>query len=429
MKNLTSIFSLRVNSITFLLTLVPFFINAQTTLTFIISGSFTVPVNVTSIFVEAWGAGGSGGGAVGSSNPQYRAMGGGGGGGAYNSGNISVTPGDVINYTVAGQTDRATTTPINGGTSSFGAIAANGGTGGQCVNAGSSGSHVGGLGGDGGIGQINGGNGGDRNGYDGSNPGAWTSPGGGGGAGNVGQGGSASDQISTPSGGTGGTGNGTGVGGAGGDGRTSSGNLGDNGFVTGGGGGGAWAAASSNVQGGGRGARGQIRITYTASTPLSTELIDLSIKVIKASWNKINWQTASEINNAHFSIERSSNGIAYLEIGAVSGHGTTNETINYEFIDKSPFSGTNYYRLKQFDFDGKFDYSKVISVIFVNKNGVQLYPTIVNQEVWLKLDKATDESGSIQIYNINGQLKKTAHMRLKQLTFQFLPMNYQQGNT
>ena len=79
---------------------------------------------------------------------------------------------------------------------------------------------------------------------------------------------------------------------------------------------------------------------------------------------QLEWETASETNNAGFSIERSSDGNAFFEIDFVAGRGTTSLPSAYTYSDTSlPFADDDlYYRLKQVDFDGQFAYSPVIAV-------------------------------------------------------------------
>ena len=79
---------------------------------------------------------------------------------------------------------------------------------------------------------------------------------------------------------------------------------------------------------------------------LPVELINFKAALIENVIN-INWITASETNNSHFEIERSSDGIEFSRIGTIAGHGTTIEVQTYEFMDIIPQKGVNYYRLKQ----------------------------------------------------------------------------------
>lgn len=73
----------------------------------------------------------------------------------------------------------------------------------------------------------------------------------------------------------------------------------------------------------------------------------------------LNWATASEINNDRFEIERSADGSSFEKIGTVNGNGNSVQTIEYSFKDTTVQRGVYYYRLKQVDFDGRFEYSNI----------------------------------------------------------------------
>ncbi|MFM7021939.1 MAG: T9SS type A sorting domain-containing protein [Flavobacteriales bacterium] len=90
------------------------------------------------------------------------------------------------------------------------------------------------------------------------------------------------------------------------------------------------------------------------------------------------WQTASEINASHFVIERSSDGVNFEVIGQVAAAGNSTEMISYQFIDINPFAGNNYYRLRQFDYDGASELFHTIAINF-NKGLAQLnFKTLTN---------------------------------------------------
>ncbi|MDR6803579.1 hypothetical protein J2Y45_000849 [Dyadobacter sp. BE34] len=97
--------------------------------------------------------------------------------------------------------------------------------------------------------------------------------------------------------------------------------------------------------------------------------------------NKLIWKTSAEINNNGFEIERSADARTFEKIGFVDGSGDTKEDQFYHFTDLNPFA-TSYYRLKQLDHDGQFEYSKVIMVksdaviLKVYPNPAQDYLTI-----------------------------------------------------
>ncbi len=101
-----------------------------------------------------------------------------------------------------------------------------------------------------------------------------------------------------------------------------------------------------------------------AQNPLPIELLFFGAK-LNGNIVELSWSTASEINNDIFTIERSIDGINFSPVSitpskAINGHST--EQLNYSCNDQNPENGVNYYRLKQTDFDGKFEYSEVISI-------------------------------------------------------------------
>jgi hypothetical protein len=124
--------------------------------------------------------------------------------------------------------------------------------------------------------------------------------------------------------------------------------------------------------------------------------------------NRVNldWATASEINNSHFEVERSTNGLDWLQLGQLSGQGTTVGESHYAFSDITPLAGYNYYRIKQVDFDGNYSYSSVELVVFANGNLAlsQIYPNpsrgIVQVDLPLNRDElllnVTDMQGNLQ---------------------------------
>ncbi len=79
--------------------------------------------------------------------------------------------------------------------------------------------------------------------------------------------------------------------------------------------------------------------------------------------NKLEWVTNVEINNDYFQVERSSDGVLWNSIGTLDGMGSTQETQRYSLNDVTYTNSMNYYRLKQVDNDGKFSYSKIISLL------------------------------------------------------------------
>lgn len=99
-------------------------------------------------------------------------------------------------------------------------------------------------------------------------------------------------------------------------------------------------------------------VLQTAST-LPVTLLNFTLKEEGQVINLL-WSTAIEQNNDRFEILRSADGRTnWKVIGIVKGNGTTSKSSSYAFTDNNPLSGNNYYRLKQYDFDGKFNESEI----------------------------------------------------------------------
>ncbi|MBK6913941.1 MAG: hypothetical protein IPH11_09835 [Ignavibacteriales bacterium] len=117
------------------------------------------------------------------------------------------------------------------------------------------------------------------------------------------------------------------------------------------------------------GYRSQVYLVRIASDIVPVELTSFTATVTQNSVS-LNWQTATEINNSGFEIERKQVGSPqssvgnqdWRVIGFVPGFGTTTEPKNYSFVDENLPSGKYQYRLKQIDFDGTFEYSNTVEV-------------------------------------------------------------------
>lgn len=87
----------------------------------------------------------------------------------------------------------------------------------------------------------------------------------------------------------------------------------------------------------------------------------------------LQWETASEENNDYFLVERINENGYFVPIGTVDGHGTTSAYNFYSLIDEAPLPGTNYYRLRQVDFNGQFAYSAIRTVDFAEQTEFTAY--------------------------------------------------------
>jgi len=159
----------------------------------------------------------------------------------------------------------------------------------------------------------------------------------------------------------------------------------------------------------------QINGTYhlavgNGSSPLPVELTYFSADWLEESQSTIlRWETATEVNNSHFEIQRSLNGTAWHPIGKLTGQSTSLFPTQYRFIDaelpNTRDVNTIYYRLKQEDFSGKHEYSNVQSVdIEVSPKTLSIYPNPVSSD-FLFLEK----QDAYSILSTSGQLIIHSH--------------------
>ncbi|MCP4458343.1 MAG: T9SS type A sorting domain-containing protein [Cytophagales bacterium] len=145
--------------------------------------------------------------------------------------------------------------------------------------------------------------------------------------------------------------------------------------------------------------------TCTGNCPLvlPVKLVDFSAQQNNDEV-ELAWSTATELNNDFFSVERSQNGRDFIVIGALAGGGTTNKISNYSFLDPTPLSGTSYYRLKQTDYDGQYEYFDAKSITFDHAFGenFSVYPNPVFETVIVAGYR--DDISNIKLMNLNGKV-------------------------
>ena len=145
--------------------------------------------------------------------------------------------------------------------------------------------------------------------------------------------------------------------------------------------------------------------------PVELTSFTVSLVVDKA---KLDWQTASELNNAGFEIQKSevSNSSIpdksreWIKIGFVNGNGTTTETTNYSFIDNDPLISKTVYRLKQIDLDGTFSYSNEVEIDVNTPTQFSLYqnyPNPFNPSTKISWQSSVAGWQTLKIYDVLGK--------------------------
>ncbi len=120
----------------------------------------------------------------------------------------------------------------------------------------------------------------------------------------------------------------------------------------------------------------------------------------------LEWETATELNNLGFEIQRSTEGIEFFTVGFVSGHGTTTEQKNYSYADRDLDNGKYFYRLKQVDYDGSFEYSDVVEIDWRAFNSYileQNFPNPFNPTTTISWQLSAGSDATLKIYDILGR--------------------------
>lgn len=151
-------------------------------------------------------------------------------------------------------------------------------------------------------------------------------------------------------------------------------------------------------------------VTITATQNVPVKLNALTARKFNSDV-VLNWSTASEINNSYFAVERSLDGTAFEAIGTVKGNGTTARLSNYNYTDNMAAEAyshynTLYYRLKQYDFDGSFAYSKTVAVNLSSAEKVKanIYPNPNTGSFELSLSAVNGNQVTVDIYDMTGNL-------------------------
>jgi hypothetical protein len=150
----------------------------------------------------------------------------------------------------------------------------------------------------------------------------------------------------------------------------------------------------------GTGSSGSVDCSLTpsdlGSSPLPVDLIEFKAKKLNDAIH-LSWATASELNNNYFDVQKSANGIDFVSVTEVAGAGTTNEIQNYDYIDFEVWPMA-YYRLKQVDFDGQFEYSSVIKA-----TSTEQQVSFTQNSTGIEISNSTEYESEFKLLTTSGQ--------------------------
>ncbi len=150
-----------------------------------------------------------------------------------------------------------------------------------------------------------------------------------------------------------------------------------------------------------------------SSIVMPVELVELN-----ANWDgravQINWTTATETDNQGFEIQRLSEYEplhTWQAIGWKNGQGTSLAPVQYQWTDEKPHPGMNYYRLRQVDFDGAEELSRIVGVqVPMTEGRLKIFPNPVQDEAWVELPILA-ENAVWELYDTAGRQVMSQHWR------------------
>lgn len=149
------------------------------------------------------------------------------------------------------------------------------------------------------------------------------------------------------------------------------------------------------------------------TTPLPVELSYFQANLNEALDVDLDWETATEINNDYFEVEHSIDGTSFHVIEKVSGQGTVSTPTTYNHIHTEPVAGTNYYRLRQVDFDEGFSYSN-IETVFIAPSDRKFYQVYPNPTTGV-ITVVSDGAAVISVVDMNGRILLEQQMNDRQI--------------
>lgn len=141
------------------------------------------------------------------------------------------------------------------------------------------------------------------------------------------------------------------------------------------------------------------------NSPLPIELLNFTAKVNEDENVDLYWETASEISNDYFAIQRSNDGITFSEIAKVAGAGNSHTLLKYKYLDTDPWNGRSYYRLKLTDLNGVYKFSEIRTIEVEPQMSLAAFPNpVVNDSFLLDFHTRSESPTFITLYDRTGKI-------------------------
>jgi hypothetical protein len=145
-------------------------------------------------------------------------------------------------------------------------------------------------------------------------------------------------------------------------------------------------------------------VIFIGSTTLPVQLVKFLASKNNDGSVKLDWATSQETNAGYYDVERSGDQAAWTKIGSVKAKGNSSTTSNYSFTDQFPLDGTGFYHLKMVDLDGKFKYSKAISVTSAaDTRALVVYNNPFTDQIRVKVNVSRGQNLNMTVTDMTGR--------------------------
>ncbi|MEM9022985.1 MAG: hypothetical protein AAGB22_04545, partial [Bacteroidota bacterium] len=173
-------------------------------------------------------------------------------------------------------------------------------------------------------------------------------------------------------------------------------------------------------------ADGQYTLATLAAiaSPLPIELLHFGAALHEPHSVLLTWETATETNNDHFTVEKSRNGSVFATVGHQPGAGESRERKQYRMVDPAPYAGTSYYRLKQTDRNGTVSYSHLAPVHVEQQANIRVFPNPATDHLTIACNLAAAAQAQLEVWTPDGRLQAVVPLPLTSGSNQVkLPVN------
>lgn len=152
--------------------------------------------------------------------------------------------------------------------------------------------------------------------------------------------------------------------------------------------------------------------SFSGSGTICSGALPVTLSLFNASNEKNNvklyWKTENELNNSGFQVQRRAEGNDWVIVTFVQGNGTTNEPVEYNYTDTKLLPDKYYYRLKQTDYNGNYEYFDLALPVIISKPNEyrlsQSYPNPSNPKCNIDYQVPENINVNISVYDLLGKL-------------------------